>query len=260
MKFTVITVTFNAGDKLAKTVCDVLEHQTFDDYEILVKDGLSKDGSLEKLPQNPKLRVISQGDKGIYDAMNQAVELAKGEYVCFMNCGDFFASGDVLQKMSDYIDANPGRGIYYGDTFWEQAQTIQYSASEITDKVCYCNVPCHQSCFFAKALYENDGFDTKYKIRADHDFFLRQYYTKGIKPAYTGFVVAKYEGGGFSETKANRKRNKEEHKAITETYMPKKAITKNKLYLALTLAPVRRYISERSIFAGLYQKLKQKLR
>ncbi|MDD6734582.1 MAG: glycosyltransferase family 2 protein [Lachnospiraceae bacterium] len=259
MKFSVITVTFNAKEKLKETVTDILK-QTYDDYEIIIKDGLSSDDSLQMLPQSDKIKLVSEKDKGIYDAMNRAVELASGDYICFMNCGDYFADEDVLKNMAEFIERTPGRGIYYGDTFWEQSQTIQYSAKEITDRVLYCNVPCHQSCFFARSLYDNDRFDLTYRIRADYDFFLRQCYQNELKPAYTGFVVAKYEGGGFSENKKNQKCNKEEHQAIVKKYMPASVIRKNKMYLFFTLAPLRSYISEKSIFSKLYQSIKKKLR
>ena len=84
IRFSVITVTYNAGDKLKETVTDVLK-QTYDNYEILIKDGLSSDGSLEKVPDSSKIRVESCKDSGIYDAMNQAVSMATGDYIIFMN-------------------------------------------------------------------------------------------------------------------------------------------------------------------------------
>ena len=102
MKFSVITVTFNAKEKLKETVSDILK-QTYDDYEIIIKDGLSTDDSLKNLPESDRINLFSEKDKGIYDAMNRAVELATGDYICFMNCGDYFANEDVLKNMAEFI-------------------------------------------------------------------------------------------------------------------------------------------------------------
>ena len=87
MRFSVITVCFNAKDKLKNTLENILS-EDFDDYEIIVKDGLSTDGSLDFIPKDEKIKVFSEKDSGIYDAMNKAVEKASGEYVIFMNCNN----------------------------------------------------------------------------------------------------------------------------------------------------------------------------
>ena len=151
MKFTIITVTYNAGDKLAETVTDCLK-QTYTDYEILVKDGMSTDGSVEKLPADTRIRVERCKDSSIYDAMNQAVKMAQGDYVIFMNCGDFFHTEDVLLQVAKAIDKEPGRGIYYGDAYFCKAEQIMHMPPEITDYVCFSHIPCHQACVYAARL------------------------------------------------------------------------------------------------------------
>ncbi len=258
VRFSIITVTYNAGDKLKETVTDVLQ-QTYDNYELLIKDGLSKDGSLETIPVSDKIRLESCKDAGIYDAMNQAVSMARGEYIIFMNCGDFFYDKDVLRKLADAIDQNPGRGIYYGDAFFRLSKEVIHMPGEITDFVCFRHIPCHQACVFAKALFEDKAFDLSYKIRADYEFFLRQYYQKAVRPFYTGVVIADYEGGGYSETKENRKRDKREHRQITGMYMPKGKLFWYRFVMIITLQPLRFWIAQRSCFAGLYDRLKTKL-
>ena len=86
MKFTIVTVAYNAGEKLLKTVEDTLK-QTYDDFEIIVKDGGSSDGSLEPVRklESEKIKIFSGKDNGIYDAMNIAVKAATGDYVIFLN-------------------------------------------------------------------------------------------------------------------------------------------------------------------------------
>lgn len=258
VRFTVITVTYNAGEKLRETVTGILQ-QTYDNYEILIKDGGSKDGSLELLPTDEKIRLEISEDKGIYDAMNQAVQMARGDYVIFMNCGDFFYDNEVLRNAAQEIEKNPQRGIYYGDAYFLLSKEVLHMPQEITDYVCFSHIPCHQACIFARELFEDKGFDLQYKIRADYEFFLRQFYQKNIRPCYTGYVIARYEGGGYSETKENRKRDKKEHRDITNRYIPKGKLFRYRLLMIVTLQPVRFWIAQRSCFAGVYDKLKRKI-
>ena len=91
VKFSILVVCLNPGAKLAETV-ESIRKQEYRDYEIIVKDGGSKDGSVGLLPADEKIRLIEKKDTGIYDAMNQAVSEAAGEYVLFLNCGDLFRS------------------------------------------------------------------------------------------------------------------------------------------------------------------------
>ena len=87
--FSIIVVSLNAGEELLHTIDSILK-QTEQGYEIIVKDGFSSDGSIEQLPSDDRIRLFQQKDKSIYDAMNQAVQYASGEYYLFMNCGDYF--------------------------------------------------------------------------------------------------------------------------------------------------------------------------
>ena len=258
VRFTVITVTYNAGDKLKETVTNVLR-QTYDNYELLIKDGLSGDGSLENLPVSDKIRLECYKDSGIYDAMNQAVKMAEGEYILFMNCGDFFYDEKVLEKLAKAIQENPGRGIYYGDAFFRLSKEVIHMPKDITDFVCFRHIPCHQACIFAKGLWDEQGFDLSYRIRADYEFFLRQYYQNNVKPFYTGIVVADYEGGGYSESKENRKRDKQEHRQICSKYMPKGKLFLYRFVMLITLQPLRFWIAQRSPLAGVYDRIKTKI-
>ena len=120
MRFSIIVVSLNAGEELKKTVDSVLA-QTYKDYEILIKDGGSEDGSLERIPGDERIRIVSQPDCSIYDAMNQAVMEAQGDYFLFLNCGDYLYSHLVLGKVAKALAMEPG-DIYYGDLYRRQLQ------------------------------------------------------------------------------------------------------------------------------------------
>ena len=107
MTFSIIVVCYNAGEKLEKTIASI-RRQTEDDYEIIVQDGLSADGSVERLSAAADLRLFRERDEGIYDAMNRAVSHAAGKYLFFLNCGDYFADEEVLAKVKREIAGNSG--------------------------------------------------------------------------------------------------------------------------------------------------------
>lgn len=257
MKFSVIVVCLNPGDKLNQTLDSILA-QTYTDYEIVVKDGGSKDGSIEQIRCDERICLYAEKDTGIYDAMNQAVSHARGEFVLFMNCGDSFYDNSVLEKAAQCVEKsiNPTNLVLYGDTYSEKTDTMISSAPQITGFTCYRNIPCHQSCIYATRLCKEKPYNLQYRIRADYDHFLWCYYVAKAELVHIGVPVATYEGGGFSESKKNRKRDKEEHKQITENYMPKGELLKYKLIMLATLAPLRRFLAENKAFSGVYHKLK----
>ena len=277
MKFTVVTVSFNSGTKLTETIKNVLK-QDFEDFEVLIKDGGSKDDSLTFLKEFLKssgyektdgvyrkgnagcsLRLISEKDSGIYDAMNIAVKLAKGEYISFMNCGDYYASDDVLTKTAAVTEETGNKEIYYGDAYFRKVGNVIHMPKEITPSICYRHIPNHQSCFFKRELWRQKQLNPKFKIRADYEFFLHHYFEKNVRPVYLGITVCDYEGGGYSETKENKKRDAYEHHVITEKYMTKKQLRKEKAFRVFTLQPVRKWIAQDSPFSGAYDKVKKSI-
>lgn len=260
MKFSVVVVCLNPGEKLNQTLDSILK-QTFQDFEIVVKDGGSKDGSIEGMPADSRIRLYRESDKSIYDAMNQAVIHAQGEFILFMNCGDFFYSEDVLEKAAKVIAKHPSPKnlVLYGDTYGEKNQVSITAPPQITGFTCYRNIPCHQSCIYAARLCKEKPYDLQYRIRADYDHFLWCYYEAKADMVNLGITVASYEGGGYSESKENRRRDKEEHGRITEAYMGKGELLKYKLIMLATLAPVRSLLAESKAFSGAYHWLKEKL-
>ena len=113
--FSIVVVSLNSGKRLQETLQSILK-QTYTDYEVIIKDGGSTDGSLTFLTEdnilgnNPQIRLIQEKDKSIYDGMNQAVTHVTGQYVQFLNCGDLFYDGDVLKKVAEFIKNDVNKG------------------------------------------------------------------------------------------------------------------------------------------------------
>lgn len=264
IQFSIIVVCLNPGDKLNQTLDSIL-CQTYDNYEIVVKDGGSHDGSIENMRQDSHIRLFTENDTGIYDAMNQAVAHAEGNYILFLNCGDVFYENTVLERTAEYIrrvtevSDSETPCIFYGDTYSEKNDVLISASPKITGFTCYRNIPCHQSCFYATSLCMDKPYNKQYRIRADYDHFLWCFYKAKAKMIRMDITIASYEGGGYSESKENQKRDKEEHREITRTYMGRGELLRYQFMMALTLAPLRRAMAENKVFAGVYHRCKKML-
>ena len=282
--FTIIVVSYNAGTDMDTTL-DSICKQTYGDYRILIKDGGSTDGSIQRAEKRLRIeangisadgrhRILKGKDMGIYYAMNIAVDHLKsidgeetevGEapgFIYFLNCGDTFTDERVLERMHDSIAEHMKYhgttlpAIYYGDIFEMKTNQRVSSVPKIDDFACYRNVPSHQACFYDARLMYRYPFDTVWKVRADYEHFLRCVYVEKAETIYTGLVIADYEGGGFSETKENRKVSETERQQIIHLYLTRSQIQKFDFIRIVTLAPLRTKIAENPKTAGVYNKLK----
>ncbi len=264
MKFSIIVVCLNAGEKLHSTLKSILK-QTETDYEVVIKDGGSTDGSTEQVMQDEKIRLITQRDKGIYDAMNQAVGYAGGEYLFFLNCGDCFYDERVLETVKRFLVEKESSGetekrqpyIFYGNIKEQLTGALVQSNPEMDDFGCYRNVPCHQACFYSRELLTERGFDLSYKVRADYEHFLWSYYRAKARTVYMPVIVTVYEGGGFSETAQNRKLSAAEHREIVGKYMPPAKVRRYKWIMLLTLSGLRTFLARSKVTAGAYNRIKK---
>lgn len=261
--YSIIVVCLNAGKRLQDTI-ESIAKQKYNRYEVIVKDGGSSDGSVEVLAErfagDSRIRICAKPDTGIYDAMNQALLLAKGTYFLFLNAGDSFYDETVLDKITNEIirrrDENKITDIVYGNMYHRALDTVIYSAPEINNFTCYRNVPCHQTCFYHRDLFASRGYDTRYLVRADYEHFLWCYYERKAAISYVPVIVASYEGGGYSETKENKKRSGREHREIVVRYMGRKKAAKYRWILLLTLAPLRSAVAGNPRLSGLYNRIK----
>ena len=286
--FSIVIVSLNPGEKLAKTVKSVLG-QEYGNFEIIIKDGGSADGSLragtdgslaiadpaggtgaapEKggcFAADSRVRIFSSPDRGIYDGMNQALPYINGDYVLFLNCGDSLYDSSVLARTAELIEAaEAGRDsrlrarpfLFYGDQYNEKQQTRVCSAPKLTDFACYRNVPCHQVCFYDASLFWERGYDTDFRVRGDYEHFFYCIYEREAEPVHLPLIVCSYEGGGYSETEQNRKRSALEHRVITRFYLGRAKSACYRGILLATLAPLRTRMAEDPSLAKGYNAVK----
>lgn len=277
--FTIIVVSYNAGDRLIKTVESIVS-QSFSDYRVLIKDGMSTDGSIKKLKETfdvgvakespeKKIMLYESCDNGIYHAMNIATSLLEvqplkaGEipsYVFFLNCGDYFRDKNVLKRVNRYIvDRTEREGttlpaIYYGDTFDCSTNTRVSSNPKLDDYACYRNVPSHQACFYDERLIVRNPFNLQYKVRADYEQFLRCFYKEKADTVYMPLVIADYEGGGFSDK--NKKISEEERRQIIKMYLPASKVRKYDFLRIITFSWLRTALASNRFTAGAYNWVK----
>lgn len=198
-KFSIITIVYNGRAGIERTIQSVIE-QTNTDYEYIIIDGASSDGTQEIIQRyhNKIAFWSSEPDEGISDAFNKGIQKATGEYLIFMNAGDYFLDDKVLDKVKQDVKENEKDLLVYAiagmkdDIF---PRTFE-EACEIWQKAM---IP-HQSTFIRKELFEKLGmYDTHLKIRMDFDFFARCQKANVsilLKPE----AIAFYDMGGISAT------------------------------------------------------------
>ncbi|MBD5243817.1 MAG: glycosyltransferase [Barnesiella sp.] len=178
--FTIITPTFNAQATLPPTLRSI-EEQKCDDYELIVMDGGSKDSTIEMARRahipSERLTIVSERDRGLYDAMNKAMRLAHGEYLVFLNAGDTFHSPDTLSTIAHAIRES-GADIVYGQTQLVDADRRRIADRHLTapehlDFKSFAQgmLVCHQAFIVRRTLAEE--YDMSYRLSADYEWCIR---------------------------------------------------------------------------------------
>lgn len=182
--FSIITVCLNAEQCIRETIQSVL-NQTCTSFEYIIKDGLSSDKTVSIAQsfsaafaeRGISYRIFSRTDTGIYDAMNQAIQETKGEWINFMNAGDRFATPTIL----DQVERDPHfceADIVYGDFIRQNQQLFQYSKA-LDLEYFRLGLPfSHQSCFTKRDLFENRKYSTKLVVNSDYLFYSECYKEK----------------------------------------------------------------------------------
>lgn len=201
----IITVAYNNKNGLEETIKSVI-NQTYRDFEFVIIDGGSNDGSKELLESySSQINFwVSEPDKGIYNAMNKGIRKASGEYLIFMNSGDRFSANDILEKITPHFN---NEDIVYGNAYYELENRKKYEYKippKITIGSLLKEPICHQSAFFRKELFEKYGmYDENNKIASDWTFMMDIFVHHNISQKYINVFISIFEKTGISSTNNN---------------------------------------------------------
>jgi glycosyltransferase involved in cell wall biosynthesis len=203
MKISVITVCYNAAATIADAVQSVAA-QDHSDIEHIVIDGGSRDGTLDILERNKSRisRIVSEPDRGIYDAMNKGVALATGDVVGFLNADDWFAHAGVLSRVAAQF-GNPEIDACYADLVYVDQSNpesiVRYWKSRpYRDGLCERGwMPAHPTFYVRRGIYQRHGvFDLRYRLQADYEICMRFLAVKHVRAVYVPEIWVRMRMGG----------------------------------------------------------------
>ncbi|NDG85999.1 MAG: glycosyltransferase [Proteobacteria bacterium] len=211
-KVTIITACFNSESSIASTLESVLS-QSYPEIEYLVIDGGSRDGTLSKIdPYRSRIsKVVSEKDRGIYDALNKGLRLSSGEIIGFLHSDDRFQHPKVIEHLVDQIEKEKTDGIY------SDLEYVRGSGSELSvlrhwksrpfapELLRQGWMPPHPTLYLKRQVYERIGeFDLQYRIAADYDLILRAFREPGLRFSYLPEVTVQMQIGGASNGSLGR--------------------------------------------------------
>lgn len=230
MKISVITAAWNSSKTIEDTIKSVLR-QRYTNVEHVIKDGASTDDTVaicedykrkfyssEDTPQTPvkTMKIISDRDKGIYDAMNQGIEAASGDVIGILNSDDFYTTDDVLERVAREFEADPELEALYGDIhFVDDADltkcTRYYSSSYFRPWLLrFGFMPAPPSFYVRKEVYQKYGlYDLQFRTSSDFEMMVRLFAKNRIKAKYIkkDFVTMRTGGESTAGMEAKRKVN-----------------------------------------------------
>ena len=198
MKLSIITVNLNNASGLKKTCLSVVA-QTFKEFEWIIIDGASEDNSVDIIKQysNDVNYWISEPDSGIYNAMNKGIKLATGEYLLFLNSGDYLLHPWTLQEVIDEIKASKYADIYFSDAVLDTYQVLKFPEN-ITLDFFQQDMINHQNCLIRRELFKNRLYDESYQLLADYHFYVKGVLEKNLTFFHINTHIAIYDMNGIS--------------------------------------------------------------
>lgn len=203
-KISIITATYNSEKHIEQTIRSVLE-QTYEHVEYIIVDGVSTDGTLDIIRKyQDKIDVlISEPDRGVYDAFNKGIKLATGDIIYFLNSDDYFYDNQVLEDVAREFSINSNTSIVYGNVLIKNEKNdsfqILFGRKLALEDFKKRLMPCHQGVFTKKELFYKHGlFNIEYKIASDFDFLVKCFITDEQKIKYIDRLISIFREGGLS--------------------------------------------------------------
>lgn len=222
-KYTIITINYNNGKELRRTIESVI-NQTLTDFEYVVIDGGSTDDSVSIIKEYGD-RIdfwISERDRGVYNAMNKGLSHAHGEYVNFMNSGDSFYSPTVLEEIDSEIgDADILFGNVCNSLSGRRYGGVK-AGCELTFLTLKKEILCHQGTFYRRAIFERHPYDESLKLIADWKVNVQAIVFDNCKVKVVDTIVANYDLTGMSSTQSQL--HAEERKRVMAELFPERIL------------------------------------
>lgn len=225
MKVSLITATYNSEISI-KTCLDSIVSQDYSDLEYLFIDGGSSDNTLSIIKKyrqnNPFIKMVSEKDYGIYDALNKGISAASGDIIGFVHSDDFLASSDIINDIVSMMKTESLDGVYGNLQYVNKNNTQKVIRNWISCDFKFSKLkngwmPPHPTLFLKKEVYQKHGlFDVSYRISADYDFMLRIFKDSELKFGYLPKVITKMRVGGASNRSIKNiiEKSKEDYRAI----------------------------------------------
>ena len=222
MKYSIITINYNNKEGLCRTIESVIA-QTSEEYEFIIIDGGSTDGSLDIIKEHIKQITywISEPDEGIYNAMNKGLDVANGDYCLFLNSGDCLYDNNVLQRFNSY---NSDKDIIIGKVFSLQNNSTLFPPPnrEISLYHLFSSTVPHQGAFIRTSLQKKYPYDESLKIVADWKFFVIAIIINNCSLEYTDIPISKYDTNGISSIYLTA--TQEEKNKVLEQLFPQRLL------------------------------------
>lgn len=192
----IVTIVFNNVQSIEKTVKSVIE-QSYPNFEYIVIDGASTDGTVALLNKYSDQihQLVSEPDKGLYDAMNKGVDRCNGDYVIFMNSGDWFYNNNVLKEIFTSADMREYDFIYGATELRTESGSRIYKSGNASNF--WKKLVIHQSLFTKREICLSNKFDLSYKVSADFDFIYKLFFFRH-KFKQLDVVVSSFDMVGYS--------------------------------------------------------------
>ena len=197
MKFSIITVSYNAVSTIESTLLSIYS-QTYQDYEHIIVDGGSSDGTVDIIRKYEDRIAywISEPDKGVYDAMNKAVKQAKGDWLLFLNSDDTFYGEDVLNQLAKEMTSS--NTIYYGNVMREPIHELSGGVFD-RKRLCMANI-CHQAILYPKSVFGKYAYDLTYKLYADWNLNIKCMGDPDFHFHFLDITISNYNINGLSSS------------------------------------------------------------
>lgn len=218
-RFSIVTVALNEEESI-RTTCESIRAQSCTDFEWIVIDGGSTDGTLDILGEYRDLitHLSSGPDKGIYDAMNKGIDRASGQYLVFMNAGDTFYNSESLARVAEA----PEKDILYGDLLCRTADgetSIWRYPDDLPANYLLDHMLPHQASFFKRDLFDRFGkYDTSYRIAGDYELFVRFLYANGTSSWHVSHIISVFGFDGISSDKKYKRLRQVENHRVRKRY------------------------------------------